>query len=294
MDELEIIQYLIRNFSYSKDRFLKKGIGDDCAVLEYKNDKFLLLSTDSAVEDVHFLKRNTSLKEIFCKSIIAGISDVCSCAGKPLYLLLNVGISKYFSPQLRETLRFLKRYLNKLKLKLIGGNLSSSKKTFVDATVLGIVAKDKLVLRNGAEVGDYIFVSRKLGVSKFIKSYTHFIPPLKEVRILVNNFKLNSMIDISDGLVLDLYRILEASKKGALIFKDNIPLYKGADFKDALYGGEEYCLLFTLSPQESKRMLSSHFRKYFYFLGYITSEKGLYLKDKRKVLLSKRGYVHEI
>jgi thiamine-monophosphate kinase len=102
------------------------------------------------------------------------------------------------------------------------------------------------------------------------------------------------MIDISDGLTQDLGHILKASAKGALLYEECIPLSKESrGISDALYAGEDFELLFTLSPFEAKKIIHS---KEFYFrqIGQITKKKGLKLvkKNKRIVSLKAGGYDH--
>ncbi len=120
-------------------------------------------------------------------------------------------------------------------------------------------------------------------------------PRIKEARFLVKNFKVNAMIDISDGLSQDLGHILEESRKGAIIYEKLIPLNKEAKgLEDALYSGEDFELLFTLGPQEAKKIYRKRLTN-FKPIGEIVEEKyGLRLIDKnnreRKVCL--KGFRH--
>jgi len=123
-----------------------------------------------------------------------------------------------------------------------------------------------------------------------------FIPRIKEARYLVKNYRINSMIDISDGLIQDLGHILKQSGQGAVVYKDLIPVSADArNFKEALFMGEDFELLFTLPRGEAKRLISSRQNKGFTPIGEITHKaQGLVLLDKqaRKIKLRVRGFQH--
>jgi thiamine-monophosphate kinase len=167
------------------------------------------------------------------------------------------------------------------KVNLVGGDLSKSERLIVDVSMLGMVEKNNLVLRNGAKKGDIIFVTGKLGGSIQGK-HLKFTPRIKEARFLVKNFKLNSMIDISDGLAQDLGHILKESKQGAAIYEELIPQDKKArSLNDALYMGEDFELLFTMSHSDAGRLLARNHLDY-KPIGEIMEKKyGLRLVDKK-------------
>jgi thiamine-monophosphate kinase len=145
----------------------------------------------------------------------------------------------------------------KFKINIVGGDTNRSKKIIVNIALLGEVEKKCLVLRSGAKVGDIIFVSGTLGGSLKEKHLT-FLPRIKEARHLVKNYKLNSMIDLSDGLSSDLNQIAKASNVGAIIYEELIPISKQAhSLEAALNDGEDFELLFSLSLNEARRLSSS-------------------------------------
>jgi len=162
--------------------------------------------------------------------------------------------------------------------------------------MLGVVEKKNLCLRSGAKPGDIVMVTGSLGGS--IKGkHLKFTPRLKEARFLVNNFKINSMIDISDGLLQDLGHILEQSSAGAVIYEKLIPLSREATgLTEALSSGEEFELLFTASRCEANKIIKS--RKYrFRAIGEIMPKAfGLkfqgYSAQARTGLTFKAGYRH--
>ncbi len=291
MDEIGFIEFLKRQTKTSKT--LKEAIGEDCAVLYFGGRYCYLFTQDMLIEGIHF-SRDARLKDVFIKAVCASLSDIASCGGVPLYLFLSLGVPKRYLRQLKPATGYVLKFIKKYSLKLAGGDTNTSGQLCIDAAILGRVEKSKLILRKGAREGDYIFVSGELGKGRFLGSRLGFPVRINEARKLVSRFKPSSMIDISDGLSLDLYRILEINQKGAVIFQNKIPLYKSR-LQDALFWGEDYELLFTMRPFEAQRFLSSVFYKKskFSHIGFITRSKGLYLeKDGRARIVPKKGYVH--
>lgn len=270
------------------------GIGDDAAVLKYRKDKYLLFTCDMLIEGVDFTL-SAGPEAIGHKSLACSLSDIAAMGGLPKYALISLGLSKK-CPQ-----RFLDRFyrgVNKLarqfKTNIAGGDLSFSPQTVVDISVLGTVKKKKLVLRSGAKPGDIIFVSGPLGGAIYGR-HLKFIPRIKEANYLVSNYRINAMIDISDGLSLDLYRLCSASASGAVIYEDLIPLSCAAKSLDeALNMGEDFELLFTLSPKEASRLVKRR-AKVFKAIGKIRERKygiGLISKEGKERPLEPRGYQH--
>jgi len=275
------------------DASVIKGSGDDCAVLAYDKNFFQLFTCDMLVEGVDFShKENPYL--IGRKSIAVSISDIAACGGTPRHCVISIGIPRKTSIEFMDKLFKGMLDLAKIyKINLVGGDLSSAKNLVVDVSMLGIVEKKNLVLRSGAKAGDIIFVTGSLGGS--IKGkHLKFTPRVKESATLVKNFKVNAMIDISDGLSQDLGHILNASNVGAIIFEDLIPLANPArNLDDALVSGEDFELLFTLSPKDAKEVFKKKFK--FFPIGEIVDKKyGLRLMDKRgqELILEPKGYRH--
>ena len=259
------------------------GIGDDCAVVKGGKEK-LLLKSDLFIEGVHFELKNISFENIGKRAVARVLSDFAACGGVPKFIGVSLGAPKGLDKRyLKQILKGILKLAEKYKFSLVGGDTSRSKELILD--VWGVGSCKKPILRSGAKAGDYIFITGKLGERPFNKP---FEPRIKEAQYLVKNFKLNSMIDISDGFILDLYRILKLSKKGAVIDKENIPFTK--DESD-LYRGEDYELIFTVDRREKKL---NFLRSKFYCVGKITSKAmGYKIKDKNKLSGVKiKGYSH--
>jgi thiamine-monophosphate kinase len=229
------------------------------------------------------------------KALAVSISDIASCAGLPRHCLISLGMPKDTSLKFID--RLFKGMLDvatKFNINIAGGDISCAKALTIDVSMLGVVEKKYLLLRNGARPGDIICVTGSLGGSIRGKHFK-FIPRVKEARFLAKKFKINSMIDISDGLTQDLAHILEESGVGAVIYESLIPLSKDAhNLNEALSMGEDFELLFTL-PRQEARKLSVRRAGDFKIIGEIVNkESGLRLIDRRnrERIIQPRGFRH--
>ncbi|UCD15552.1 MAG: thiamine-monophosphate kinase [Candidatus Omnitrophota bacterium] len=280
LDELRWVDLLKQRAAKRKGVIV--GIGDDCAqVLVGKNK--VLLKSDLFVEGVHFRRGKVSYKTIGMRAAARVLSDFAACAGIPKFVGVSAGLPAYLRKKdLEDILSGILFYGKKYKFSLVGGDTVKSSKLFLD--VWGVGEAKKFVSRAGAKGGDYIFITGPLGRRAFA---ARFEPRIKEAQGLVNNFKVNSMIDISDGFILDLYRILKESKKGALLYHKNLPLTRG---EEDLWRGEDYELIFTVDRRERIEQL----KKKFYFVGRI-KEKNFGYKIEKNNRIEKvrlRGYTH--
>ena len=272
-----------------------KGIGDDCAVLPFNRQKFLLLTCDMLVEDVDFTRKDKPYL-VGRKSLGCCLSDIAACGGLPHYAQISLGLSPDTAVAwARELYRGIISAGKEFKVKIVGGDISRSNELIIDASLVGTVERKNLTLRQGAKRGDIIFVSGKLGGSIYARHLT-FTPRIKEARYLVRNYKINSMIDISDGLLQDIGHILKQAKLGAVLFRDLIPISTQArSFNEALCMGEDFELLFTLTPSEARRLIKSKENKKFSPIGKIVDKtQGLVILDEqaRGMKLKPRGFKH--
>jgi len=158
---------------------------------------------------------------------------------------------------------------------IVGGDTVRSDQVVINVALLGEVEKKHLVTRSGARPGDWIFVTGTLGRSLATGKHLNFTPRLKEARFLVRNFKPSAMIDISDGLAGDLNHILKASRVGAHLWDNAVPLTRGATLAQALTDGEDFELLFTLKGSQAMRLLKWQNKRrswFFYPIGEITAD----------------------
>ncbi len=266
---------------FTKGKGVLTGIGDDCAVVCLGQER-VLLKSDLFIENIHFSLKKITYKSIGMRAVARVLSDFAASGGNPEYIGISIGVPSYIKKQnLEKILEGVLTLSKKYNFSLVGGDTSKSEELFLD--VWGVAKVNKPILRSKAKVGDYIFISGPLGARKF---NTSFEPRIKESGYLAKNFKINSMIDISDGFAIDLYRILKESNKGALIDYDKLPLKKG---RDDLYRGEDYELIFTIDKSDKK---IEFLKKRFFYVGKITSKKqGYKIKINKSIkTLKPKGY----
>jgi thiamine-monophosphate kinase len=279
--ELAWVDYLRKKAPKSRDVLV--GIGDDCAVVKSSRSK-ILLKSDLFIEGVHFDRKHSSLRHIGMRAVARVLSDFAACAARPRF----IGISAGFPPgirtkDLKNIFEGVLRYARKYRFSLIGGDTSRSAILFLD--VWGLGQAQRCILRSTAQSGDHLFLSGPLGRRRF---NLPFEPRIKEAGFLARDFKVNAMIDISDAFALDLHRLLSASKKGALLYYDHIPLSNGdAD----LYRGEDYELIFSVDKTDERL---EALKKRFYYIG-IVKPRGFGCKIQRNKTfkdLPAKGYLH--
>jgi thiamine-monophosphate kinase len=265
--ERNLIKIIRRLAGSSATGGLVRGIGDDCAVLRLSPGSELLVTTDLCIEDVHFRRAWHPATAVGHYCITRGLSDIAAMGGHPLACFLSLGLPEtlpqswvngFFHGFLAQARRF--------KTPLAGGDISSARQITAEIVVTGQVPAGKAVLRSGARAGDRIYVTGSLGgpaatlkqlfAGKKIKparSNSHFypIPRIAAGAWLRERSLATAMIDLSDGLSVDLAHICEESRVTAIIEANKVPLGKGADLKLALHGGEDYELLFTV-PRRAK------------------------------------------
>ncbi|MFH1406946.1 MAG: thiamine-phosphate kinase [Candidatus Omnitrophota bacterium] len=279
--EFGLIDRIARRIKTSKNVIV--GIGDDCAVLRYNKDKYLLLTLDMLIEGVHFTLKARP-QQIGHKAIAASISDIASMGGVAKYAAISAGLRPCLSLDFADKLfAGISNTARRFKVDLIGGDTNHSAKLVIDVAMVGEVEKKKLVLRSRAKCGDIIFTTGTLGGSIYGK-HLSFTPRIKESGYLVRNYTISSMIDISDGLAGDLWQICKASRVGAAIYENAIPLSPRAKtLSSALNDGEDFELLFTVPPRQAHKLL---LKKPLWLkitrIGEITNRNsGIQLIDKR-------------
>ncbi len=231
------------------------GIGDDCAIYRPRGSADdLLFTTDLSIEGVHFRFETHKPSEIAYIAIARSISDIAAMGGAPRFTLASVstGMAGALPTAFFDALA---KFAQDFGAPLAGGDLARSDRTFFDITVCGAVPRGMALRRDGARPGHEIYVSGLLGGSALGletrkgKSWRRHIRP--EPRLELGEFlrarlRATSCIDLSDGLSLDLRRICIASGVAAEI--TDPPRFSGASIEQALHGGEDYELLFTVRP----------------------------------------------
>ncbi len=263
--EFPLIKLLTKGFKAGNGVVV--SVGDDCAVLTYTPKEYLLWTSDLLFEGVHFLK-DAPPSAIGHKALAVSLSDIAAMAGKPLYCQVFVGLPSSASvAYCREIYRGISQLAKRYGVKIVGGDTNAFEKLVIGTTVLGVVEKDYLTLRNGAAPGDLICLSGKIGKGK--ETHLSFLPKVKEARKIKRLLCPTAMIDLSDGLLSDFTRIAEESHVGGRIFLEQIPAVAGVKKEEALISGEEFELLFTVKPKMRKKVLKAGF----FLVGEVTKRK---------------------
>jgi thiamine-phosphate kinase len=276
--EFDIIQRYFTNISKRLPRKdVIVSIGDDCAITELKTNQRLAVTTDTMVENTHFLP-TISPADLAYKSVVSNLSDLAAMGAEPAWFSLALTLPKIDHFWLTEFSQSFFETLDYYNVDLIGGDTTKGALLTLTVTAQGILSKGKALCRHSAKVGDWIYVSGSIGdsagglqllkenQSKKIESAVDFkrdfliqrhLRPTPRVLLgleLSIAQLANAAVDISDGFVADLTHILQRSQCGAVINLDNLPLspqlisvfgYEQAE-RFALSGGEDYELCFTV------------------------------------------------
>jgi thiamine-monophosphate kinase len=297
-----------------KDKSVLNQIGDDTAVVKV-GGKLLLLTTDTLVEDDHFSLRWSTPYQVGMKAMEVNVSDIAASGGKPRYVLISLCLREDTDVEfIDELYRGIYAVANRDGFEVVGGNLTHGKQIVIDVAMIGETRKP--VLRSGAKVGDLICVTGDLGKSKaglelfrrfgeranrfdITKAHTGPRARLKESGIIAKF--ANAMIDVSDGLAPEVGHICKQSNVGAVIYMEKIPLSKqtlgaakllkkeATDF--ALYGGEDYELVFTLGEKRMKE-LKKKFAGFSVVGKILPTREGIYLLENGKKKDLGKGYDH--
>ena len=243
---------------------VRVGIGDDCAVIGGPRDKqWQLLKTDAVVEGVHFLAGEDA-QRVGWKALCRAISDIGAMGGVPQHALVTIAASPNTTVTWIEQLYAgLSKAAQRFGVSIVGGETSRSPgPLFLSIALTGSVERRHCVLRSGGKPGDAIFVTGRLGGSFGSGKHLDFIPRVAEARWLAEHFRLHSMMDLSDGAASDLPRLATASGCGFELWEDKLPRVRGCTVQQALGDGEDFELLFTLSPRDAERLTTAWKRQF--------------------------------
>jgi thiamine-monophosphate kinase len=265
---------------------LRVGIGDDAAVISPAAGAGWVLSCDTFLEDVHFRMNTHPPDAVGYKAVARAASDLAAMGAAPRFFLLTLALpAARTGSWLDGFLRGMARAARELGIAIIGGDTTSSRTVFISITVLGEIAPGRALTRSGANPGDIIYVSgtlgrAQLGLELVLRGHArdrqlralvqpHLYPKirLKLGSWLARHHIATSAMDLSDGLSTDLARLCVASRVGAKLYPSKLPspvipaaaariLSKGIPIplQLALHGGEDYELLFTVSPHRAKKL----------------------------------------
>lgn len=331
LGEFGLIDHLTEGLPLTNESSLK-GVGDDAAVMRYK-DTDVLVTTDLLLEGVHFDLTYVPLKHLGYKSAIVNFSDIYAMNGTPRQITVSLGISRRFTVEHIEQLYAgIRKACEIYGVDLVGGDTTSSRQGLViSITCIGDAPADRIVYRDGAKDTDLICVSGDLGAAYMglqllerekvaSAGQKDFVPRFEGKEYLVERqlkpearrdivnelaeagIKPTAMMDISDGLSSELIHICKQSHTGCRIYEDRIPIdYQTAVMAEelgmnlvtaALNGGEDYELLFTVPLTDHEKVSKLPGVK---VIGHITKPElgcAMITRDDVEIPLRAQGWNH--
>ena len=291
LGEDRLLNQILLHLPRGRGRKVFAGSADDCAIVEISGSKkFLVLKTDCVVEGVHFV-RGTNASDVGWKAMMRPLSDFAAASALPQFALITLIVPQQTNlAWVREFYRGLRRAANRFEVSIVGGETSSTPGPIaISVTAIGFVEQPRATSRRGGRAGDDLFVTGRLG-GALKQKHLKFVARIAESRWLTRNFSVHAMMDLSDGLGADLPRLARASKVGFDIELENLPVARGATMNDAVSEGEDYELLFSISPRDKTR-LEREWRRKFPRLP-LTRIGSLNRKSQVANRKFFRGYVH--
>jgi thiamine-monophosphate kinase len=286
LSEVELLEAIRRVLSGAGPE-VRVGVGDDAAVLAPTAGE-LVLTTDALVEDVHFVRGPTGARDLGHKAIVVNVSDIAAMGGSPRAAVCALTLAPDVEAAwVMELFGGMREACDEYALWLVGGDLSGGREVSIAVTVTGEVAPGRAVLRSGARPGDRIVVTGELGGSAAGLRLTRLrtMPTAEQLTLVRRHLRptarvgeggvlarhATAMMDVSDGLAIDLSRLIRASGVGARLAIEDVPIADGATIDDALGGGEDYELVATIPEATTVEALRLELKEAF---GVAVTEIG--------------------
>ena len=329
LGEFGLIAHLTKDIEISQPGTLT-GIGDDAAVLDFK-DKKVVVSTDLLVEGVHFDLAYMPLKHLGYKAVVVNVSDICAMNAKPTQITVSIAVSNRFPVEaLDELYDGIKHAAKIYGVDIVGGDTTSSQKGMIlSITALGEANAEEITYRNGAGSTDLLVVTGDIGASYMglkvlereklvfevnpqnqpdLDAYSYLIerqlkPEARaDIREVLAGLEVQptAMIDVSDGLSSEIIHLCKNSGVGCNLYEEKIPVDPqlintceefNIDITTvAINGGEDYELLFTVKMEDFEKIKGN---PNFTIIGHMTQEsEGIHLitRANTKIPLKSRGW----
>ena len=329
LGEFGLIDHLTKSFEIEHKSTIK-GIGDDAAVLDFK-DKKVVLTTDLLIEGVHFDLSYVPLKHLGYKAVMVNLSDVYAMNANATQITVSIAISNRFPLEAVEELYAgIALAAKNYNIDVVGGDTTSSTTgLIISITAIGVANEDDIIYRNGAKPNDLLVVTGDLGGAYMglqilerekevykvnpnnqpdLDNYSYILerqlkPEARRdiVKLLKDlEVKPTSMIDISDGLSSEIIHLCKQSKVGCDLYEEKIPLdpqvistceeFNIDSTMIALSGGEDYELLMTISQEDFPKIKGN---PNLTVIGYMTEEStGMHLVTRAdtKIPLTAQGW----
>ena len=296
--------------------FVTVGIGDDAAVVEPERNLLEVVTTDCQVEGVHFDQAFVAAADIGHKALAVNLSDLAAMGAAPRVALLSLVLPPALPVSSVEALvDGMAALATRARISIVGGNIARSPgPLIVEVTATGSVHRRRVLKRGGGRAGDDLYVTGTLGgaaaglrmlsaaaasplwrdkrgdlvTDHCVMRYLRPEPRTRFGLMLGRNRAAHACIDLSDGLADGVRQIGEASGLGAIVEVDALPIEEGATVRDALGGGEDYELLFAVSPRMRSRLKNAR------RLADIMVTRIGRLTADRAMLVSRNGSTDEL
>lgn len=327
LGEEGIIRLIQQSVFKKLPAYVKKGIGDDCAVLETVHGRILLVTTDTLIEGIHFTSGTISPDALGWKALAINVSDIAAMGGRARTAFLSIALKQGATVRLLESfMAGFNTFAGKAGVVLAGGDtIESPGPVVITVALLGDCLKEHVVYRSGARPGDDVWVTGPLGdaagglfvlqhkeafpnpeYKSLVDAHQRPTPPFELGKAIAESGLVHAMIDISDGVAKDLRHICEQGGVGAVVQARAIPMSRdllrlaAVAEKDplqwAIYGGEDYELLFAAPPAHRKKILAMTEQvpgRAAVKIGRVIEGRGIWFEtEKGTKRLEPGGYVH--
>ena len=300
---------------------IKVGIGDDAAAIDI-DDKYLIATTDMLIAGTHFPK-GTTAAQMGLKAVVVNLSDIAAMGAEPLGLIFSVGLPRTLSVRfVKDMMRGMDRVARSYGACVVGGDLDESDEIIIAGAAFGLAKKGRLLTRAGARPGDLIAVTGELGAASAglkilldkipVKGYERLVRTqleprarVKEGLVLANSGGVTSAIDTTDSLAANAWQVSRMSGVKMIFDYEKLPINstvkkfsrsRGLNVDDfALFGGEDFELLFTVRPSGWKKVQRA-FRRLgtaVTLIGRVSKGRGVFIRRRGEMKnLPDRGYEH--
>ena len=333
LGEFGLIDHLTKDFTVTNKNTLR-GVGDDAAVIKAGREDAVVVTTDSLLEGVDFDLTYFPLKHLGYKAVVVGVSDILAMNALPEQVMISIGVSSKLPVEALDDLyEGIKFACDELGVDMVGGDTTASMTGLViNITTIGRAKRKAIAYRSGAQFNDLICITGNLGAAhmglhllerekRVLKDVQNPEPQFSGYEYLLQRYLKprarkdivealaaegivpTSMIDLSDGLASEVLQICKASKCGARIYLDRIPIAKQTSalaeemhtdpVVAALNGGNDYELMFTVPLAMQEKVMSMGLVD---IIGHITREStGAYLvtPDGGDIKLRAQGFKEE-
>jgi thiamine-monophosphate kinase len=300
---------------------IKVGIGDDAAAVDI-DGKYLIATTDMLIARTHFPK-GTTAAQMGLKAVVVNLSDLAAMGAEPLGLIFSVGLPRTLSVNfVKDMMREMDMVARSYGAYVVGGDLDESDEIIIAGAAFGLAKKGRLLTRSGARPRDLIAVTGELGAASVglkilldkihVKGYERLVraqleprAKVKEGLALANSGGVTSAIDITDSLAANAWQVSRMSKVKIIFDYEKLPISpaikkfsrsRGLNVDDfALFGGEDFELLFTVRPSGWKKVQRA-FRRLgtaVTLIGRVSKGRGVFIRRHGEAKkLPDRGYEH--